>query len=295
MFDEIFEHIKTLRVPNVLKHGPGGIEAFFEQVVRLPNGGRYVFDMSDVTFIEPCGVIALVSAARRLSQLSRKQVLVTNIRVEIYQYLDRMDLFRIAREWLRPTVQLNEEWSRSVRTVNLLELTRVETYEDVCTVCDRAEHIFANCLTRDEVEALLQVISELCQNIYQHSGDPEGCILIQKYYQDDSRVFICLAVGDSGCGIRKSLRGRYEGLGHEPLDFIRAAIDGNFTSRFHGRGGLGLRTVRNIAQRYRGYLTVRSETASITDWGTGRPRNNTPLALVAGTQVSFKMYSKINT
>lgn len=288
----MFEHIKTLQVPNCLRHGPGGVEAFFAQVSQLPHGGRYVFDMVDVTFIEPCGVIALISAARHLWAISGKQVLVKNLGQEIYPYLDRMDFFRVAGKWLRATLPLNEEWRRNAHTVNLLELTCVKDYDDVSTVAGRAEDIFSPWLAAEELHALLRVISELCQNIYQHSGDPSGCILIQKYYRDQNNVFICLAVGDSGCGIRTSLSDRYRGLGTQPLDFIRAAMDGNFTSRSHGRGGLGLRTVRDIAKSHHGYVTVRSETASITDWGKGPVRGYTSLTPVAGTQVSFKMYSK---
>lgn len=295
MFDEIFEHIKTLEVPNVLSNGPSGVETFFMQVAQLPRGGRYVFDLAHVTFVEPCGVIALLTAARHLSLISGKQVLFKNLREDTHQYLDRMDLFQVGRTWLRPTLSLNQEWSRNAGTVNLLELTCVRNYDDVSAVADRAEAIFADWLDRDELQNLLQVISELCQNIYQHSGDPDGCVLIQKYYQDEQRVFICLAVGDSGCGIRASLWDRYRGLGHEPIDFIRAAMDGTFTARDTGRGGLGLRTVRNIASAHRGYLTVRSDTASVTDWGRGSLRPVIGLAPLAGTQVSFKMYSRMRT
>jgi anti-sigma regulatory factor (Ser/Thr protein kinase) len=289
----MFDHIKTLRVPNVLRHGPNGVESFYRNVDQLPHGGRYVFDMSDVTFIEPCGVMALISAARNLWSISGKQVLLKNLGQEIYPYLHRMDLFAIAREWLRPTSPLDQEWSRNDHTINLLELTCVRNYDDVCLVVDRAEGIFGPFLSADELHDLLRVISELCQNIYQHSGDPSGCVLIQKYYQNSDNVFICVAVGDSGRGIRSSLSGRHSGLGNEPIDFIRAAMDGNFTARVHGRGGLGLRTVRNIARNNRGYVTVRSESASVTDWGMGPIRGFRNLTNVAGTQVSFKMFSRL--
>jgi anti-sigma regulatory factor (Ser/Thr protein kinase) len=290
----MFEHIKTLRVQNVLRHG--AVEAFFAQVAHLARGGRYVFDMADVDFVEPCGIIALLTAARICSKNSGKQVLLKNLGKEIYPYLDRMDFFRVGENWLRPTAPLDEEWSRNAHTVNLLELTRVRDYDDVSAVEARAENIFGPCLSAEELRALMRVVSELCQNIYQHSGDPDGCIMIQKYYQDQHRVFVCLAVGDSGCGIRSSLYGRYRGLGDQPLDFIRAAMDGNFTSRTHGRGGLGLRTVRNIARNHRGYVTVRSETASVTDWGKwSGVRASQALPFMPGTQVSFKMYSSISS
>ncbi|MEP6911856.1 MAG: ATP-binding protein [bacterium] len=251
--------------------------------------------MADVNFVEPCGVIALLSAARELSSLSGKQVLFKNLREDTHLYLDRMNLFQVGRSWLRPTLPLSQEWSRNPSTINLLELTCVRDYDDVSAVAEKAKAIFADWLTEDELTDLIRVISELCQNIYQHSGDLDGCVLIQKYYPDPKRVFICLAVGDSGCGIKTSLWERYRGLGEEPIDFIRAAMDGNFTSRKHGRGGLGLRVVREIAHNHRGYVTVRSDTASVTDWGQGSLRPVTGLAHVAGTQVSFKMYSRFSS
>ncbi|MDQ3820589.1 MAG: ATP-binding protein, partial [Acidobacteriota bacterium] len=144
-------------------------------------------------------------------------------------------------------------------------------------------------LSQDELCNLLLVISELCQNIYEHSGDKHGCVMIQKYQPEHDRVFICMSVGDSGCGIRANLIKRYRGLGTDPLDFVRAAMDGNHTSRPHGRGGLGLRTVRNITAAHNGYVTVRSETACVTDWGRMGVRSFENLTDMIGTQVSVKM------
>lgn len=70
-------------------------------------------------------------------------------------------------------------------------------------------------------------------------------------------------------------------------------MDGNRTSRHHGRGGLGLRTVRDIATAHQGYVTVRSETASVTDLGQSRIYSSSHLPHLAGTQVSFKMRATV--
>lgn len=168
-------------------------------------------------------------------------------------------------------------------------MTPVTGYDDVITVIERARGIFGPWLPQDELSNLLRVISELCQNIYEHSGDAHGCVLTQKYQPEQNRVFICFSAGDLGCGIQANLIERYRRLGQEPLDFVRAATDGSYTSRAHGRGGLGLRTVRNIAAAHRGYVTVRSETASVTDWGRGGVRSYGNLSYMTGTQVSVKM------
>ncbi len=283
----------TLTVPDTLRHGTGGVETLFKLVAELPLAKRYVFDMAGVTFIEPCGVIALLSAIRHCAAQSDKRVLIKNLSEQIYPYLHRMDLFRVASAWLRPLTPLNAEWARNAYTINLLELTPVTGYDEMAAVIDRARAIFAPCLSSDELSNLLLVISELCQNIYQHSGDTHGCVLIQKYQPEHNRVSICLSVGDSGCGIRANLIKRYRGLGDDPLDFVRAAMDGNYTSRLHGRGGLGLRTVRNITAAHNGYVTVRSETAGVTDWGQRGVQSFRGLSHMAGTQVSVKMCARI--
>jgi signal transduction histidine kinase len=282
------EVVSTLVVPNTLKHGTGGVEILFNMVGGLAAAGRYVFDMSSVTFIEPCGVIALVSAIRQCAAQSGQCVLVKNLNEQLYSYLHRMDFFSVTEGWVKTITELNEAWNRNEHTINLLELTPVRGYDEMIGVVERAESIFASYLSRDELSNLSRVISELCQNIYQHSGDSEGCVMIQKYQPQKNEVFVCLAVGDSGCGIRANLINRYSWLGSDPIDFVRAAMDGSYTSRAHGRGGLGLRTVRNIAAAHKGYVTVRSETAAVTDWGTNI-RSFSNLAHVVGTQVSVKL------
>jgi len=282
--------VETIAVPNTLKQGAAGIEQLYEIVAKTPRAVWYILDMKAVKFVEPCGVIALLTVIRFLSEMTRNRVLIQNLDEQVYLYLHRMNLFHVAAAWLKPLETLSEEWSRNAHTVNLLELTEVTGYDDMTAVIERARGIFAPWLSSNDLPNLLRVISELCQNIYQHSGDTHGCVLIQKYQSEaQNRISICLSVGDLGCGIRASLIGRFKGLGDEPLDFVRAAMDGSFTSRRHGRGGLGLRTVRDITTAYGGCVTVRSETAGVTDWGKSGINSSGQLTYIAGTQVNVKM------
>ena len=285
--------VQRLAVPDCLAQGTRAVEMLFDNIADLQPAKQYVFDMSSVNFIEPCGVIALLSAVRQCASQSTQRISMTNLNEHLYPYLERMNVFEIAASWLEPVAPLDEAWSRNANTIRLLELTPIHTYEDVTTVIERARGIFTPSLSPNEISNLLTVVSELCQNIYQHSGDTNGCVLIQKYQSDQNQVSICLSVGDSGCGIRANLMRRYPWLGQDPLDYVRAAMDGNHTSRSTKRGGLGLRTVRNIATAHRGYVTVRSETASVTDWGKGEIRNCRNLTHVAGTQVSVRMRSHV--
>lgn len=176
--------VTTLTIPDTLRQGTAGVEILFKAIADLPAARRYIFDMSQVTFIEPCGVIALLSIVRQCASQTGERVVIRNLNEQLYPYLHRMDLFRIGAAWLNPLTPLNEEWSRNAQTTNLLELTPITGYDDVINVLERAHGIFAPCLSAEELSNLKRVISELCQNIYQHSGDVHGCVLIQKYHPD---------------------------------------------------------------------------------------------------------------
>ena len=289
--DSASKTVVKLPVPDSLRHGSGGVEHLFDIVSSLPSAERYIFDMTRVTFVEPCGAVGLLSSIRQCSINSGHKVLMMNINEQIHSYLQRMDFLAIAKPWLQTFEEPGEEWNRNPHSINLLELTVVTGYDEMSAVIERAREIFSPCLSQDELAGLLRVISELCQNIYQHSGDTNGCIMIQKYQPNHAEAFICLSVGDSGCGIRANLIKRYRWLGNDPIDFVRAAMDGSFTSRTHGRGGLGLRTVRDITAAHKGYVTVRSESAAVTDWGK-RVQNFSNLAYMAGTHVSVKLSAR---
>src|SRR5207237_7483521 len=96
-----YENIATFVVPNTLKHGTGGVEIFFNRVAALPAARRYIFDMNEVTFIEPSGVIALLCAIRQCAERSGAQVLIKNLNEQIYPYLHRMDFFLVTEPWLK--------------------------------------------------------------------------------------------------------------------------------------------------------------------------------------------------
>src|SRR5687767_5541752 len=131
------DRVEVLIVPDCLGQGTRAIEALFRKISELPSAGRYIFDMAAVKFIEPCGVIALLSAVRQCASQSASRILMSNLNDHLYSYLDRMNLFEISAKWLEPITPLDETWSRSANTISLLELTPINTYEDVTAVLER--------------------------------------------------------------------------------------------------------------------------------------------------------------
>lgn len=279
----------------LLNFGSGfrAVEVFY-QTLQYPNPIQYIFDLSDAGFVKPVGIMALVLAARSITEQSGHPVRLTNLDGELLAYLERINLFEVADEWLQLDQDFPEEkWDRNPQTANLLELTPIRGAADVANAMARAEAVFGRWLQLSDLGSLLKVISELCSNIYQHSGDPNGLVLIQRYqsiYRGEADVI--LAAGDIGQGIRGSLAAVHPELGDEPLSFIEAAMDGT-TSRHSGRGGLGLRTVEETVAKEGGYVWLRSETAAIHSLGPDRRYTYSDLAPMPGTQVVVELHAPL--
>jgi hypothetical protein len=281
----------TIIIPATLQYGVYGAEDFFRLLPTTPRATRYIFDLRKLSFVRPCGVIALLSAIRHCAVVSGHRIILINIDEKLFCYLERMGLFTTAERLVKPIGVPTKQWSKSPTTTNLLELTVIGGYDDVVAIVERARQVFASCLSSNELGPMLSVLSELCSNVFEHSGDSFGCALIQKYRSEQRReAKVCLAVGDAGRGIRASLVRTHGEIRGEPIEYLSAAMSG-VTSRTTGRGGTGLRRVREIAAAHNGHVSLRSDTAMIVDRGGGKEDWKRNLAYVAGTQVSVELRS----
>lgn len=275
----------TISIPNVLGRHVDDVEQLHVAVAAAPDAAEYAFDLGAVDFIRPHGAMALVIAARQVAARTGRRVTLRNLAQQIHLYLERMELFMVGEEWLRVEAPPVGAWTRNPWTSNLLELMTIAGPRDVETAIIRAERIFAPCLTDPDLAKLLNVLSEICANVYQHSGDPQGGVMIQRYQMPTrEEMVVCLAVSDLGLGVRGSLAGRHGNLGNTPLEYLRAALQGR-TSRVNGRGGLGLRHVAQIAGETGGYLHLRSESAAVLTTSVGAGRIATGLTALPGTHV----------
>ncbi len=267
---------------------PVAAEAFYGLLRSAPDADSYSFDMGAVEFLQPYGVMALLTAARLLAVRVGKPVILDRLDPSVQLYLDRMDAFDVASEWLRPTSTLGESWDRNPHTANLLELTPIGGREDVAAAIERVRRIFAYWLDAPHMGYLSTVLSELCNNIHEHSGDHRGHILVQKHeLATEGQVAVRLAVGDLGCGVRTSLSTRHGEIGQGPLDYLREALAGR-SARASGRGGLGLRVVEQTIAPM-GYLWLRSDTAAVVTRGPGLARGREGLAHMPGTQLAVEL------
>lgn len=255
-----------------------GVENFY-RVVRDAIAVESVvedltLDMSWVSFIPPEGIIALITAARLWHTTTGSGVILTNMRHDVHQYLDRMDLFNKGLSWLRDDEPLadDERFDRSPATAKLLELLPLAGEEDqnardVAAALTRAERIVETWFDAGAtaVGRLLTVLSEIGSNVV-HSRD-HGFAVMQRYRDPAAGLGasrVTTAVGDLGIGIEASLRSRSRrGVEAGPAhlvagsDYIQYALTLGVTSRT-GVGGLGLYQVRSLVDEWQGELLIRS-------------------------------------
>ena len=86
-----------------------------------------------------------------------------------------------------------------------IPLTQIRTSTELSSfIVDMVPLLHAS---REEVQPIQYVISELVRNVIEHSGSPTGAMLCAQYYKGSRRL--ALGVVDTGIGIRSSLSTNY--------------------------------------------------------------------------------------
>lgn len=165
----------------------------------------------------------------------------------------------------------------SISTANqaavLLPLTRIAASADVHnvvqTIQTRARNILIDTVKTDASVALrfTTALSEVCQNIVEHSGGG-GWVISRAYGSNDSATagVVRIAVCDSGIGFLKSMEGLQKGSEMQTWDDAVALEEAVMrgASRYKDPGrGQGIAGVRRIIRKLNGAFTVRSGTARI--------------------------------
>jgi len=286
---------EVVTLPNVLGGDVLPVEQFYAALAEVPKAKQYILDAKHISFVKPYGIIALLLATRQLAAHSEYPLQLKNIPSNIHSYLQRMNFFNVSHNWLTTPDTLEESWARSAYTPNLLEITVISNSDDVLNIVSRASRIFSRWLILPDLNGLLSVISELCANVYEHSQDQLGCVLIQKHSSEQQGyVQVHLSVGDIGCGIRGSLAAIHKDIGPEPIKHLLAVMQGR-TSRQTGRGGLGLPRVEQIVRQQNGYLWIRSETAALLRRGANDLIQKTSLTYLPGTQIAIGFQAPLSS
>lgn len=269
-------------------------EETFEQTLRSFISSEQI-DLRGVSFIDPYGMLGLLEIGELCLLEDVKKTILLPQAGEVCTYLARMNFFSHARRYF----SFDEQCAGVVKSSGkpdsdvLLEITPIERSNDihhiVGVVRDRAQAILARHLHYDDraINGFIVALSEVCQNIIEHSEN-KGFVGIQKYrYQSLNRNIVKIAVMDVGIGFRKSLSSRFR-LKNDLEAIDKALLHG--ASRYEDEGrGHGLAGVRKFVTQWQGKLSIRSGTARlaiIPPWARGREQDR-GLTNFPGAQINI--------
>ncbi len=226
-------------------------------------------DCSRISFIEPYSMLCLLLIGRNYIRNYGRKLKLINIPVNIHQYLARMDFIKTGIFDI--DTPLNEKMflkrnSMSSRIIEILEIPNKEreSVRSIAGVIDlfrkRASYILKFWISEGITDYFVTVISELCQNIFEHSLD-SGYISMQTYDTGKNRVFR-LAIADSGVGIEGSFRNNLAHFRGQSSELIKAVFTTPISSK--REFGFGLCQVNAVVEKFNGSLYIRSNNASAT-------------------------------
>ena len=250
-------------------------------------------DLRNVTFIDPYGMVGLLEIGELCMLEDIKKTVLLPRSAEVLRYLERMDFFPHAKRYFSlDPMQLPANADIGESDV-LLEITPIERANDIHYIVgkveERAQVILAKHLRYDSraVNGFIVALSEICQNIVEHSEN-KGFVGIQKYrYPSLGRNIVKIAVMDAGIGFRRSLSSRFKLKGD--LEAIeKALLHGASRHEDEGRGH-GLAAVRRFVEQWQGRLSIRSGTARLSlipKWARGKDRELN-IANFPGSQINI--------
>lgn len=164
-----------------LNNDIAALEGFYLRIASASRLFTNCFDLSKIKFLGPYDVIGLVTCARLISQQQGHPIQLVDANPNILQYLTRINVFTTAKQWLLPPetpFQVNNVLTR--HSDHLLELTAIRQEIDIFDIVQRVSQI---CLPLQvaNLKKILRILSELCQNAFEHSGDNHSMVMVQRY------------------------------------------------------------------------------------------------------------------
>ncbi|MCL1865098.1 MAG: hypothetical protein FWF73_04730 [Spirochaetes bacterium] len=230
---------------------------------------KTILDLSKVSFMEPYSMLSFLILGRNYLRKTGEKLKLSNIPIHIKQYLTRMDFFESGVFDLADTLKDFVMFKRSSASSRLLEITMIpnkerQGVEVISSVIElfrkRASMILKYWMNDSVTDYFVTVISELCQNIFEHSLDT-GYIAMQTYRSGNENI-ARLVIADSGIGILKSFSAKSNLQYSGGADLIEMALTTPISSK--REFGYGLCQVNSITERLNGTIFIRSAESSLT-------------------------------
>lgn len=239
------------------------------QLEHLKIGDEVRMDFSNVGFVTPFCLLGILLTCRRIKERTNRKAVLISLSDQVYLHFKRMKFFDIANDFMELDCSYASlvPWAEAKASINLIEVTKVagekdRGSQDILRVGsllkDRASDILSVWLGREiaGVGDFVTVLSEIAQNIFEHSRD-YGYVALNKYIYTD-RVRLNLSIIDGGVGIGNTVKAKLNERGKK-LRHYSEYLAFPFESGLSRSGGGGLRIVQQKVKEWGGSIFVRSE------------------------------------
>lgn len=296
--------MRVVSIPGSLDEN--SFDGTLEQLAGDP-AERVLVDARHLRFADPFGMLGLLALGEYVKRTSEPAILQLPDEADVVGYMARMDFFDQAQGLFEihgggKRKRHEEAASSDV----LLEITAVNSHQDVHSVVDRVNRRAMEILTKQLNYPKLQagqfsvILSEVCQNIIEHA-EAGGWVATQTYTYKKrlgGRKVVIIAVMDLGIGFKASLTSahatRFADRWNDATALESAFMHG--LSRFHDPGrGQGLQQIRRNVNRWGGRFSIRSGTARIADvpeWDEGSPMDQN-LPYLPGAQICITLPARL--
>lgn len=296
--------MRVVSIPGSLDEN--SFDGTLEQLAGDP-AERVLVDARHLRFADPFGMLGLLALGEYVKRTSEPALLQLPDEADVVGYMARMDFFDQAQGLFEihgggKRKRHEEAASSDV----LLEITAVNSHQDVHSVVDRVNRRAMEILTKQLNYPKLQagqfsvILSEVCQNIIEHA-EAGGWVATQTYTYKKrlgGRKVVIIAVMDLGIGFKASLTSahatRFADRWNDATALESAFMHG--LSRFHDPGrGQGLQQIRRNVNRWGGRFSIRSGTARIADvpeWDEGSPMDQN-LPYLPGAQICITLPARL--
>lgn len=260
--------MKVYTLPDQCKD-PFGFETVIAQYNTIINNKVKGIDVSKVTFADPYSLLCLLLIGRSFLRLTGNKLMLYRMPAQLMQYAMRIDYFSHNIFTIDESLEKDKLLKRSAVSTRLLEVIEIPGKEKesvrviakvIATFRKRAGIILKHWFTSTMTDHIVTVISEVCQNIFEHSMD-SGFIAIQSYTYQNERIFR-IAIADSGIGIPGSFDHVQEVIQMSKAKLLESVLTTPLSSK--RRYGYGLCQVNAIVEQLKGSIFLRSENAYLS-------------------------------
>jgi anti-sigma regulatory factor (Ser/Thr protein kinase)/anti-anti-sigma regulatory factor len=179
-------------------------EKIHKSEIEIIKRKEMILNLQDVTFIDPLGMISIVGACRHIYN---KHKIITTVQLpqgSAGSYMERAGFKEIKDEFIQTTRKKNfTEFFKNNTNIGVLLFFKSE--EDIKALNKEVEiWLISNKFSEEEVMGISIFISEMVQNVVQHSQSPQDGVLCIQSYQTKTGPILAWAIGDSGRGIKQS-------------------------------------------------------------------------------------------